>query len=61
MLCCSVEWVSCLCSQSALNMVSRCMAVDMQTDGILCVSIHPGQVRTSMGGAEVIFISVAEL
>lgn len=40
-------------SQSALNMVSRCMAVDLEHDGILCMAIHPGWVQTDMGGAEV--------
>uniref|UniRef100_A0A3Q4GMI7 Si:dkey-12e7.4 n=1 Tax=Neolamprologus brichardi TaxID=32507 RepID=A0A3Q4GMI7_NEOBR len=36
----------------ALNMVSRCMAVDLEPDGILCMAIHPGWVRTDMGGSE---------
>uniref|UniRef100_A0A3Q4GMK9 Si:dkey-12e7.4 n=1 Tax=Neolamprologus brichardi TaxID=32507 RepID=A0A3Q4GMK9_NEOBR len=38
--------------ESALNMVSRCMAVDLEPDGILCMAIHPGWVRTDMGGSE---------
>lgn len=42
-----------LSSQSALNMVSRCMAVDMEADGILCMAVHPGWVRTDMGGSQV--------
>ncbi|XP_040927229.1 C-factor isoform X3 [Betta splendens] len=36
----------------ALNMVSRCMALDLEADGILCMAIHPGWVRTDMGGCE---------
>ena len=48
--------VTCICRvlrQSALNMVSRCMAVDLVEDGILCMMLHPGWVRTDMGGPEV--------
>ncbi|XP_026166804.1 C-factor-like isoform X2 [Mastacembelus armatus] len=39
-------------SKSALNMMSRCMAADLKPDGILCMAIHPGWVRTDMGGAD---------
>lgn len=39
--------------QSALNMVTRCLAVDLEADGILCMALHPGWVRTDMGGPEV--------
>ncbi|XP_077066455.1 C-signal [Siphateles boraxobius] len=37
-------------SKSALNMVTRCLAIDLEADGILCVALHPGWVRTDMGG-----------
>lgn len=48
----SFKWYPYRTSKSALNMVSRCMAVDLEPDGILCMAIHPGWVRTDMGGSE---------
>ncbi|XP_030622662.1 uncharacterized protein LOC115806073 [Chanos chanos] len=44
------KWYPYRTSKSALNMVTRCMAVDLEADGILCMAIHPGWVRTDMGG-----------
>ncbi|KAG7229794.1 hypothetical protein INR49_012443 [Caranx melampygus] len=46
------KWYPYRTSKSALNMVSRCMAVDLEADGILCMAIHPGWVRTDMGGSQ---------
>ncbi|XP_050955818.1 C-factor [Labeo rohita] len=37
-------------SKSALNMVTRCLATDLEAEKILCVALHPGWVRTDMGG-----------
>lgn len=38
-------------SKAALNMVTRSLAVDLATQGISVVSVHPGWVSTTMGGA----------
>ncbi|KAL6107243.1 uncharacterized protein ACO6RY_10920 [Pungitius sinensis] len=48
----NIKWYPYRTSKSALNMVSRCMAGDLEPDGILCMVIHPGWVRTDMGGPE---------
>ncbi|KAM4554204.1 C-signal isoform 1-T2 [Fundulus diaphanus] len=48
----NLKWYPYRTSKSALNMVSRCMAVDLEPDGILCMAIHPGWVSTDMGGSE---------
>ncbi|RXN18213.1 synaptotagmin-2-like protein [Labeo rohita] len=49
----SFKWYPYRTSKSALNMVTRCLAVDLEADGILCMALHPGWVRTDMGGPDV--------
>jgi NAD(P)-dependent dehydrogenase (short-subunit alcohol dehydrogenase family) len=37
-------------SKAALNMLTRCLAGDFRNDGVIVVSVHPGWIRTDMGG-----------
>ena len=38
------------CSKAALNAATKSMSIDFKDDGILATCIHPGWVKTDMGG-----------
>jgi len=38
-------------SKAAMNMITRGLAADLQGDGIITVTLHPGWVQTDMGGS----------
>ncbi|CAG2114161.1 unnamed protein product [Medioppia subpectinata] len=37
-------------SKTALDMITKCLSVDLAPHGINTVAVHPGHVRTDMGG-----------
>lgn len=37
-------------SKTALNMVNKSLAIDLKGQGVICVVVHPGWVKTDMGG-----------
>jgi NAD(P)-dependent dehydrogenase (short-subunit alcohol dehydrogenase family) len=47
------------CSKAALNMATVKLAQDLKGDGISVLSLHPGWVKTDMGGSDAV-VSVAD-
>ncbi|XP_054166240.1 C-factor-like [Oppia nitens] len=38
------------CSKTALNMISQCLSTDLKRDNIYVISMHPGHLKTQLGG-----------
>ena len=39
-------------SKTAVNIMTRSMAADLEDRGVIALAIHPGWVKTDMGGAD---------
>jgi NAD(P)-dependent dehydrogenase (short-subunit alcohol dehydrogenase family) len=39
-------------SKAALNMVTKCLSIDLQGRGVAVAALHPGHVATDMGGRQ---------
>lgn len=45
-------WYAYGSSKSALNGITKSLSIDLSSKKILCVAVHPGWVRTDMGGEQ---------
>ena len=48
----SGDWYSYRCSKAALNAITKSLSIDLLKDGIITCSVHPGWVKTDMGGPD---------
>ncbi len=39
-------------SKAALNMVTKCLSIDLRERGVVVAAMHPGHVSTDMGGRQ---------
>jgi NAD(P)-dependent dehydrogenase (short-subunit alcohol dehydrogenase family) len=39
-------------SKAALNMVTKCLSIDLKERGVIVATVHPGHVATDMGGRD---------
>jgi NAD(P)-dependent dehydrogenase (short-subunit alcohol dehydrogenase family) len=44
-------WYAYRASKAALNQINKSLGVELGRDGFICVVLHPGWVRTDMGGS----------
>jgi len=44
-------WYAYRTSKAALNQITRTLSVELGKEGFVCVVVHPGWVRTDMGGS----------
>ena len=44
------RWYAYRASKAALNQISKTLSVELAREGFICVVLHPGWVRTDMGG-----------
>lgn len=47
----SGRWYAYRASKAALNQINKTLSAELAPDGFICVVLHPGWVRTDMGGA----------
>ena len=45
------RWYAYRASKAALNQINKTLSVELAPEGFTCVVLHPGWVRTDMGGA----------